>query len=101
MTNMFEVAMQQYDPSVAMPYWDFTREKYETGGSPVGSFMFSEDTFGSLTLPEDETFGYTYAGNRIGDAKIPDGRFKSLKVCPAHVNFSMPVKGRIYRNDKL
>ena len=81
MSNMFESSLQAYDPSLSLPYWDFTIEKYETGGSPVGSFAFSEDTFGSLTLPSDVTFGFTYAGNRVVDGKIPDGRFKVPNPC--------------------
>ena len=79
-TNMFEEAMQTVDESVAMPYWDFTMEKNITGGSPYGSIMYSEDTFGSLKLPDDETFGFTYESNKIIEAHIQDGRWKKLET---------------------
>ena len=87
MSNMFEEGMQAVDASLTLPYWDFTQEKNITGGTPFGSVMFSSETFGSLRLPEDQDFGYTYAANSIADAHIQDGRWKKLK---ADVMYSTP-----------
>ena len=81
MTNLFEQGMQVVDASVSLPYWDFTIEndaELGTGGTPVGSVMFSPATFGTLEYPSDETFGYTYAGNSLLDSRIRDGRWKHI-----------------------
>jgi hypothetical protein len=59
LTNMFELSMQSVDPSVSLPYWDFTIEgskDQDVFSSPV----FAEETFGSLPEPTDYTLGWTY-----------------------------------------
>lgn len=81
MTNYFEKVLQVVDPSVTVPYWDFTIESaarnfiYE---SPV----MSADMFGSLRVPDDtdKEIGYTYARNNITDFAIQDGRWAFAKA---------------------
>jgi len=50
LTNMFEEAVQAVDPAVALPYWDFTIDVAENI-TIFESFVFTEDTFGSITKP--------------------------------------------------
>lgn len=57
MTNMLEVSLQMIDPSVTIPYWDYTidGEVVKQMGSLevlTKSVLFSEDYFGEL-WPED------------------------------------------------
>ena len=76
LTNIFELSIQAVDPSVSLPYWDFTidtAEKIDTYDIPV----FQENMFGSLVKPKGS--GWDYSSNSIDDAKIPDGRWANLK----------------------
>ena len=78
-SNTFELSMQAYNPAVSLPYWDFTidnKEELMISESP----MFTPDTFGSITLPVDSDWGWTYSNDSIADAAIPDGRWKQLKA---------------------
>ena len=75
MTNMFEAAMQAVDRSSSLFYWDFTIDKQEEL-SLAESPMFSPDTFGSLTSPQDSYWGWTYSNDSMDAAGIPDGRWK-------------------------
>lgn len=79
MTNMFELSMQAVDPSVSLPYWDFTIES-ANGDTVFDSFAFKTITFGSLTKPVDSTWGWTYRNDSIQDARIHSGRWKHLKT---------------------
>jgi hypothetical protein len=79
MSNIFEVSMQAVDPSVTLPYWDYTIETANNiaiWDSPV----FTKDTFGSLPLPNNYTWGWLYSENDIDDGRIPDGRWENLEV---------------------
>ena len=79
MTNIFEVSMQAVDPSVSLPYWDFTIEtasNIAVWDSPI----FTKDTFGSLPLPNNYTWGWLYSQNSVDDGRIPDGRWENLEV---------------------
>lgn len=79
LSNMFELAMQAVDPSVSLPYWDFTIDANYS--SLFEAFIFQESVFGTLTRPSDEGQGYwLYSYNSIDDGKIPDGRWANLKV---------------------
>ncbi len=78
-SNIFELSMQAYNPAVSLPYWDFTidnKEELMISESP----MFTPDTFGSITLPVDSDWGWTYSNDSIADSAIPDGRWKLLKA---------------------
>jgi len=79
-TNMFEEAMQTVDPSVAMPYWDFTIDYADGNVYPQDSFAFTEDTFDSITPAADPEWGYTYRNDSIKNGRIPDGRWKHLEA---------------------
>lgn len=74
MTNIFETAMQSIDPSISLPYWDYTIET-AYGIGVWESPMFQENTFGELTLPANLTWGWLYASNDIDDGRIPNGRW--------------------------
>lgn len=79
MTNIFEVAMQAVDPSVTLPYWDYTIETAD-GIHVYESPMFTENTFGSLPLPNNMTWGWLYESNDLDDGKIPDGKWANFKI---------------------
>ena len=77
MTNIFEKAMQAVEPSISLPYWDYTIET-AYGISVWESPMFQENTFGSLSLPNNLTWGWLYESNSIDDGRIPDGRWTDV-----------------------
>ena len=79
MTNMFENSMQAVDPSVALAYWDFTIEQAD-GMAIYEAFPYTENVFGSMTLPADATLGFTYANDSVSSGAIPDGRWAFLKA---------------------
>jgi len=88
-TNMFERAIQAVDASVSLPYWDFTIDEAE-GTSLSDSYMFTEDTFGSIHDPVDSYWGWTYRNESIASAAIPDGRWAGAN---ADVNNMYPDLG--------
>lgn len=79
LSNMFEVAMQSVDPSVSLPYWDYTIE-HSQGQTPINSFIMTAEVFGSMQLPTDLSYGFTYKSDNILSGAIPDGRWANLKV---------------------
>ena len=79
LTNIVELAVQAVDPSVSMPYWDFTMEA-KSDDSPFDSFMFTEKTFGTLARPEDAVWGFSYTSNNVTDCAILDGRWAYTKA---------------------
>lgn len=83
LTNMFELAIQAVDPSVTLPYWDYTYESGDLTKSP----MFTPDTFGSLKSPVD-TCCWQYKYDNMLDAAIPDGRWALTKADPHQDRFS-------------
>ena len=55
MSNIFEKSMQTVEPSITLPYWDFTIEtayNIAVWDSP----LFTSETFGSLPLPNNYTW---------------------------------------------
>jgi Common central domain of tyrosinase len=79
MDLIFEKSMQTVDPSVTMPYWDYTIER-ATNISVWESPLFTESTFGNLSLPKDTTFGWSYKNDSMDDGKIFNGRWKDLQT---------------------
>jgi len=75
LTNLYELAIQSVNPSISLPYWDYTTES----GDLSESIMFSADTFGSVTYPA-ETCCWTYTNDSMVDAAIPDGRWAFTKA---------------------
>ncbi|CAM9993354.1 unnamed protein product [Ectocarpus sp. 12 AP-2014] len=65
-TLMFEQALQSVNPSIAVPYWDFTIEgtPYDDSPSFRSSSVFSDDWFGTTTpengahVPDRGRFGF-------------------------------------------
>lgn len=50
LTLMFEQSLQAIDPSIAVPYWDFTVEgTFYNGPDFRQSMVFSDDWFGTAT----------------------------------------------------
>ena len=78
MTNIFEKSIQAVDPSVALPYWDFTIDSSQ-GLTAFQSVIMTEDTFGSMTMPYNVSWGFTYESDNMTDGAIPDGRWAYLK----------------------
>ena len=79
MSNIFEKSMQTVDPSISLPYWDYTIETAE-GTKVWESPMFQENTFGSLMIPNNSTWGWLYRQNSIDDGKIIDGRWTNWEA---------------------
>ena len=79
LTNMFESAVQAVDPSIALPYWDFTIDVAQNL-TIFESPMFTEDTFGSITPPSDHYWGFTWSDDSLADTRINDGRWKKTKA---------------------
>jgi len=78
-TNNFERAMQAVDPSVSLPYWDFTIEG-QANQSVYESPIFTPEIFGSCPLPEDMVLGFSYSKDSLLNAAIPDGRWAFLEA---------------------
>ena len=79
MDLIFEAALQAVDPSLTMPYWDYTIDRaYNL--SVWESPLFTNETFGSLTLPSDKSMGWLYKNDDMDSAAIPDGRWKGFKA---------------------
>jgi len=76
---IFETAMQAVDPSVTLPYWDFTIES-ATNTSIMFSPIFNDETFGSMPIPADAYWGWTYRLSTLSDAAIPNGRWAFTKT---------------------
>eukprot|EP00595_Chromulina_sp_UTEXLB2642_P002475 CAMPEP_0196764134 /NCGR_PEP_ID=MMETSP1095-20130614/5414_1 /TAXON_ID=96789 ORGANISM="Chromulina nebulosa, Strain UTEXLB2642" /NCGR_SAMPLE_ID=MMETSP1095 /ASSEMBLY_ACC=CAM_ASM_000446 /LENGTH=537 /DNA_ID=CAMNT_0042118849 /DNA_START=559 /DNA_END=2172 /DNA_ORIENTATION=- len=86
LTNIFEKSMQTVDPSISLPYWDFTIEG-ATGLEVWESPIFTADTYGSLTLPTDREKGWTYSNDPMESAAIPNGRWAKL-LAPKNTQYS-------------
>ena len=79
MTNMVDDSLKAIDPSIALPYWDFTIDQ-ANGKSSITSDVMTSTTFGSMKAPTSISWGYTYENDKIVNGAISDGRFKALKA---------------------
>ena len=79
-TNLFEGALQAIDPSVSLPYWDFTIDVSSGHTVPYQTYVFSEDIYGSIALPKNYSRGYTHEHDDIVNAAIPNGRWAKLST---------------------
>jgi len=78
MTNIFEKSMQAVDPSVTLPYWDFTIDESQ-GKSSFNSVVMTETFFGSMLMPNNISWGFTYDADNMTYGSIPDGRWAYLE----------------------
>lgn len=76
---MFEVAMQAVNPSVYLPYWDYTIES-ANDQNVFDSIAFTPDTFGTLIQPKNHTIGWTFRDDALLSAAISDGRWVNITV---------------------
>lgn len=76
-TNMFETSLQSVDPSVSLPYWDYTVDSER--GSKSDNDMLTADFFGSANFPRDISRGYQ-SDEDITLGSIRDGRWSLLKT---------------------
>jgi len=86
-TNIFETSMQSVDPSISLPYWDFTIDNAENI-TIFESYMFTNNTFGTLEPPKDHYWGWTYKNDFIEDAVVKDGRWANIA---ADLNVDYPA----------
>ncbi len=74
LTNFFEAAIQSVNPSVVVPYWDFTIDRAE-GRTVFTSLLSSPDYYGTVTYPKGDMLSFTRPDNHVEDARISDGRW--------------------------
>jgi hypothetical protein len=79
LTNIFDASLRAIDPSICLPYWDFTIDRSESD-SIFDSYIFQANVFGTLKEPAEVYWGWTYKNDKIEDAAIQDGRWKQIKV---------------------
>ena len=81
MTNVFENVIQLVDPSVTVPYWDYTLDTSDKL-YPFQSEVMTADMFGSMRIPLESEYddGYLYSKNNITDFAILDGRWAYIKA---------------------
>lgn len=78
-TNIFEASIQSVDPSVCVPYWDFTIDS-ALNSTILNSYVTQSDTHGMAQLPING-IGYSYeSGDKVTDGRILDGRWSNLKA---------------------
>ena len=76
--NIFEASLQAIDPSIALPYWDFTIDTAE-GKLANESYALTPSIFGHMHKPRNFEGGFTYSQDSIADGVIPDGLWKNFK----------------------
>lgn len=77
-TNIFEKSIQSINPSLSLPYWDFTIDTAE-GKFANESFALSPSIFGHMHKPKSFEDGFSYEGDSIVHGAIPDGLWKNYK----------------------
>ena len=78
-----EQVLQTIDPSIALPYWDYTQDAAEYGGG--GDWRTGSDLF------QDEWFGEAAPGN--SDHHVQSGRFAYLPIASVGDQFSLAANG--------
>ena len=76
---MFERALQAVNPSVTLPYWDFTLE----------STLYNPDTFRQSRVFSEDWFGDAAPDNALHS--VEKGRFAQVPVMKHATNFSALV----------
>lgn len=86
MTNIFESSLQSIDPSVALPYWDYTIDESQDK-SLYQSFIMTEKVFGGMSLPSNVDSGFQYGADKIEQGRILNGMWASLAT---EINLDYP-----------
>lgn len=94
-TNLFESSMQLINPSVALPYWEFTADNAK--GFKYNNEMMTAAYFGKMYVPTDVSNGFTYTHDKIEDGVIQVGNIiykKLIKTTTMYVdrNYSIAYK---------
>jgi hypothetical protein len=73
-------------------YWDFTIEEAK-GLTVYDSYVFTEDTFGTINKPNNTLWGYSYRYDDMTKTAIPNGRWANIK---ASMNTKFPELANAY-----
>ena len=84
MTSAFELSLQAVNPTVSIPYWDYTIDAYLVGRDGKGHGENFGDVFKESTLFTEDWFGVT----DVSSHRVTEGRFAYVRV--TH-NRSAPV----------
>eukprot|EP01038_Epipyxis_sp_PR26KG_P004349 gene4349-6153_t len=76
--NFFEDSIRSVDPSVSLPYWDFTIDESESK-TGIDSFLMTENIFGGITYPSNPDTGYSYEVDDLTNAQIPNGAWAGIQ----------------------
>jgi len=79
LTNIFDLSLRAINPALTVPYWDYTIDRYASTNI-IDSFVFQPETFGSLSQPTSQFWGWTWRNDSIENGRIPDGRWKEITV---------------------
>ena len=75
-TNIFEQAIQAINPSISLPYWDYTIDS-EENRTAINTIVSHPSMFGSTQTPIDK-ISFTYELDDVIDARIKDGRWSNI-----------------------
>lgn len=75
-SNSFERAMQAVDPSIAMPFWDFTIESAYAAEQDPETWSYQSDYFSTFSLWNDKWFGDA----ENSEMTVRSGRWAYLEV---------------------
>ena len=78
-SNMFEASIQAVDPSVSLPYWDYTIDS-ESKQNVLNSVILADNMFGNISLPINLQYGYTYENDSIEAGTVNSGRWAYLTI---------------------
>jgi len=75
-TNIFELALQSLDPSVVVPYWDFTIDSAQ-GATSLDAFVVGPEMYGSVQMPQNQA-GFTYGKDSVLEGRLVGGRWNNV-----------------------
>ena len=78
-TNIFENSLKAVDPSVYLPYWDYTIDDANKH-SVMDSVIMTDKLYGRMFIPENIEKGFSYEYDKIKDGRIIDGLWADLKA---------------------
>jgi hypothetical protein len=77
--TIFEQSLQAVDPSVTLPYWDFTIDSANSTET-ADLFVLQSNTFGNVVYPQEIQHGYTYENDAIASGIIANGKWANRQV---------------------